>query len=104
MSHAPDTLRRKRDWSDGAACAQPGMNPLWWDIEGRVAIALYAQKICRTRCPVRDACLEHALAEEGLAEARRRVGTRGGHGSTARYRIAKTRRQQAAATAEERAA
>lgn len=73
-----------------------------WDVHGRVAEAVKAQRICKDYCPaaVRAECLERALADEGMAKARNRVGTRGGYGPTARYRIAKQRQRQAAETAE----
>lgn len=100
MSKAPDILvRRLYDWS-GAPCARLGADPAMWDAEGRTSAALTAQKICRTQCPVLDVCLERALIEEGDSEPNRRSGTRGGLGPTARHRLARQRRQEAAAVVE----
>lgn len=70
------------DWRHHAACAQPGEDPETWFPTGIAGPALdqtaRAQAVCR-RCPVRPACLEHALREGldhgiwgGLTEDQRR--------------------------------
>lgn len=94
MSHAPVLVHRALDFT-GAPCTRPGAHAMW-DAEGRTRAALEAQRICRTECGIRDACLERALEEEGDSERDRRSGTRGGYGPTARHRIAQQRRAEAA--------
>lgn len=67
---------RSREWVDDAACASTdpdAFHPEFGDS------APYAKKVC-AGCPVRDACLEHALVHEshwhgiwgGLSPADRR--------------------------------
>lgn len=70
-----------------AACATPGVDPeMWFDDRGpgfRDSVAV-AKSICRT-CPVRLACLEHAIAYERGAHPKARHGIFGGLTPSERY-------------------
>ncbi|WP_174248370.1 WhiB family transcriptional regulator [Streptomyces hoynatensis] len=77
------------DWERSAVCRTTDPE-LWFPPPGDNGIR--AIRICR-RCPVRRACLDAALAEEGTAGADRRHGIRGGLTPTAR---AQTQPRQAA--------
>ena len=81
MTHKPD-----RHWRRRALC------------HGRVALFLteagpdaqYAQSVCLA-CPVREACLEAAMAEE-TGDSRSRAGIRGGLTPVQRVTLARLRR------------
>ena len=55
-----------------------------------------AAKICRTRCPVQDRCLEEAMLEEGRASAHYRHGVRGGLNPDQRIALDISRRKKKA--------
>ena len=81
------------DWRDQAACA--GTYPEAWFVEtGDYPSGLF--RICAA-CPVREECLESALAEEGDIRGAGRFGIRGGHTPRERARIARQRRKEAEA-------
>jgi WhiB family redox-sensing transcriptional regulator len=49
------------EWEHQAACRDhPRLDPVAWDLDGSGARGTAALQVCRT-CPVREACLEHAL-------------------------------------------
>lgn len=74
----------RQEWVDRAKCAEPDYVPRWWDhTEKWHPAAMTAMAIC-DRCPVKQPCLEYALAageKDGiwgglLPEARERVAGR----------------------------
>jgi WhiB family redox-sensing transcriptional regulator len=75
------------EWMDEAACRQPAHDLAWWHPEPGhrgVNTARKAKKICFEECPVREACLEHAMKFEemhgiwgGLSKNERRDVRRG---------------------------
>ena len=83
---APDTTDRPAHWTDDAACK--GMDTEAW-FPGKGVSAADAVAVCHT-CPVRDACLDHALT---LPE---REGVWGG--LTAKRRVSIRRKASRAAT------
>ncbi|MFI6395518.1 WhiB family transcriptional regulator [Nonomuraea sp. NPDC050540] len=76
-----------RDWEAAALCAQADPEA-WFPAKGEHAVT--ARGICR-RCPVREPCLQDALADDEPS------GIRGGLGPRERRRL-KTRRSAAPAT------
>jgi WhiB family redox-sensing transcriptional regulator len=68
------------DWREQAACR--GMNPNWWYPHTSDSLTAAGYTICR-RCPVRQECLEYALANDepgiwgGVSHRRRMKMTRG---------------------------
>ncbi|MFF4388520.1 WhiB family transcriptional regulator [Streptomyces sp. NPDC001552] len=57
--YAPDTLPHPPTWRDEAACSDLDSPVFFPDSSNAVGIA-YAKSFC-TGCPVRSACLTHAL-------------------------------------------
>ena len=81
------------DWRQQASCA--GTYPEAWFIDtGDYPSGLF--RICAA-CPVKEECLESALAEEGNVSRHGRFGIRGGHTPRERARIARQRRKEAEA-------
>jgi hypothetical protein len=97
----PET-RRKPDWRDDAECATDQYakhRDLWFPSHGDHEAIAAAKRVCAT-CPVRTACLDDALAEEGGRSHDGRHGIRGGlgpRGRRRRYEQTRKSRQQAAA-------
>lgn len=94
-----------RDWRDDAACRYS--DPEAWFPDSGVHEP--ATRICMDRCPIREACLEHAMTHEGSADQRGRWGIFGGLNATQRYRLYLDRvnarkRAERAARRKERAA
>jgi WhiB family redox-sensing transcriptional regulator len=79
-------VQPRPNWFDRAACK--GEDPAWWHPDGtdNQTRAAKAVAICR-RCPVRQDCLEHALANDEW------LGVWGGTQPSERHRIAARRRQ-----------
>ena len=77
-------------WVESAACA--GIDPELWfpDPEDKRTAAV----ICHT-CPVKDECLEYAMAAEGDLSRHMRFGTYGGLNAAERARLARERRSEA---------
>jgi WhiB family transcriptional regulator, redox-sensing transcriptional regulator len=75
------------DWEASAACAQIG-GGMWDTADGPHVFEAIA--ICAT-CPVRQQCLDDALAREGRKKARYRAGIWGGLGPAERARLARTK-------------
>jgi WhiB family redox-sensing transcriptional regulator len=82
----PQILPTRVDWFDEAACRGTGTDVFFPVSEGD---ATEAKKLCAT-CPVREDCLEHALAMSPAPE-----GVWGGLTRIERHRL--TRRRQKAA-------
>lgn len=76
-------------WQDYAACAGHPTPQLWFPTndEGQAAAAQEARNIC-AGCPVRDPCLEYAVAN------REQHGIWGGTTERERRKIRKQRRRQ----------
>ncbi|MFE5090632.1 WhiB family transcriptional regulator [Streptomyces sp. NPDC056638] len=97
MSYAPDTLARPAEWADEAACIGYADIFLPPRSEGDMSPGP-AKQIC-TGCPVRRACLDAAMAEEGRGDHHARGGVRGGLTPTERPALARRmRRTQQTAT------
>ncbi|WP_377271878.1 histone-like nucleoid-structuring protein Lsr2 [Peterkaempfera sp. SMS 1(5)a] len=76
-----------------AACAEPGMNPAWWDAHRKdTEAARRAIAVCH-QCPIEGACLEDALRNQHNP-ANRPSGIRGGLTAPERavYHLRKPRR------------
>ncbi|MFI1954834.1 WhiB family transcriptional regulator [Streptomyces xinghaiensis] len=58
--YAPDNLPRPWHWTDDAACSGKEPAAFFPVGAGGVMESSYAKQFCR-RCPVRSACLTHAL-------------------------------------------
>lgn len=86
-----------RAWIAEALCAQPDMaafRDLFFPNPGEKGKAAEAKRICAA-CPVRVACLEDALAEEGGRGHESRHGIRGGMGPRGRrYQYVERRDQK----------
>jgi WhiB family redox-sensing transcriptional regulator len=83
----PDT-EPGRAWLLNALCARKDMAPyrdLFFPHPGEKAKANAAKRICAA-CPVRQACLDDALAQEGGRGHESRFGVRGGLGPRGRRR------------------
>lgn len=82
------------DWNT-AACAEIGTEVFFPEGKGAALKAGYAEakKVC-ARCPLRAACLEVALAAEGMAIVKYRSGVWGGMNPTERREIALQREKQ----------
>ena len=72
------------NWRDRAECAKPEHDPETWfpiytgtDRATQVDAYRPAYEICRD-CPVRAACLDEALRDEGTSNSNKRYGMRGG--------------------------
>ena len=81
-------LRGTSPWGRGewlylAACNSKHLDPAWWFDDDPAGVAK-ALRVCR-RCPVRPACLDHAL------DNREMVGIWGGMTARQRLRIMKER-------------
>lgn len=75
-----------RSIAEEGICAQ--VDPeLFFPDKGQSDLTRAAIAVC-TGCPVREACLAEALAEEGSAAASHRYGVRGGRSPRQRTRIA----------------
>lgn len=74
------------DWSVFAACAGTDTEFFFDGVNSSVA-----RKFCRTRCPVRGACLDDALRVEGTRGVHDRYGVVGGEFPASRWRIAQRR-------------
>jgi hypothetical protein len=84
----PET-RRKPDWRDDAVCATDqyeGHRDLWFPNPGDHEATAAAKRVCAT-CPVRQACLDNALTEEGGRTKTNRFGIRGGKTTSQRYNL-----------------
>ena len=83
-------MKTDHQWQQSAACAQ--VDPELWFPTGPED-ALEARRICHTSCPVREACLEAAMAEEHPDNPRRfrREGIRGGLTPPERKRLQERR-------------
>lgn len=82
----PDT-EPARAWLTRARCARPDMLPfrhLFFPHPGETAKAEAAKQIC-AMCPVRQECLDDALADEGGKRKAARDGIRGGATPSQRY-------------------
>jgi WhiB family redox-sensing transcriptional regulator len=66
-------MTRPPDWRQRARCARPGVDPdlFYSDRRGDLAAA---KRLC-ARCPVRQPCLEDALAAPALYDDGIRAGT-----------------------------
>lgn len=89
----PDTAPRAWHWRDDAACM--GWAALFLPRVDHgpkyIASTVAAKKIC-DRCPVRDTCLDEAMATETWTDDRSRAGVRGGR--TPKERADTARRQR----------
>ena len=72
------------NWIDQASCSSPSGRANWFAEEGTIEL-LAALHICRTKCPVKDECLQHAV------ESGENHGTWGG--ATPRQRLFLTRKR-----------
>lgn len=79
-------MRSATDWIDDGLCAQIGDDELWFPAKGGTSRP--AKAVCR-RCPVREACLEHALDDPSL------VGIWGGTSDRERQKIRQSERTAA---------
>lgn len=89
------------DWRTDALCAQSqfaDQRDMFFPHPGEKAKAAAAKKICAA-CPVRQACLDDALAEEGGRGHESRFGVRGGLGPRGRRRRYEQARQRRKAVA-----
>lgn len=88
------------NWRERARCARPDFLPLnqaFFSNDPRAVDT--AKRICAA-CPVRQQCLDAALAEEGGRHHSNRFGIRGGvtpRGRRSRYEQLRKRAQRAAA-------
>ncbi|GGJ81742.1 hypothetical protein GCM10011583_11490 [Streptomyces camponoticapitis] len=90
------------EWIPEAACIGPDRDN-WFQERSvtvdAIAATLYARRVCEN-CPVREACLDAALAEEGGCGRDSRHGIRGGLDGDERHTLARRRARAAlAATA-----
>ncbi|HZF92031.1 WhiB family transcriptional regulator [Streptomyces sp.] len=89
-------------WYTQALCAQPEFRKLrdvWFPRPGERAKLEFAKQVCAA-CPVRQACLDDALRQEGGCGHESRHGVRGGLAPRARrylYDRQRKAQQQAAA-------
>lgn len=83
---------RRDDWATDAQCARVDPEIFFPDSGDRPAIA-EAKSICAS-CPVRIACLDEALAQEGGRTASNRFGIRGGKTHSQRYHLYTRMRKQ----------
>jgi WhiB family redox-sensing transcriptional regulator len=90
------------EWKQRALCARPELAPLrdlFFPGPKDTETAATAKQICAA-CPVRQACLDAAIAEEGGASHSYRFGIRGGLGPRGRrYRYEQARKNQRKAAA-----
>lgn len=98
-SPAPDTTEPGARWQDNAECRRPEYakdRDLWYS-DRKQGDVQYAIDICKSLCPVRDACAQYAL------EQRETFGIWGGLTERDRRRIfrreARERTEQRKATA-----
>lgn len=87
MSRAPKTLPRAPHWTDTAACAHPAYLPIrdfWFADDSNTNQTRTATTICG-HCPVKDACLAAAVAEEKGRGKPSMFGIRGGLTATERW-------------------
>lgn len=101
--YAPDTLTRPWHWADDAACA--GLETERFFPLGKGTEAAAAKAVCRP-CPVRSACLAHALTRReddgvwgGLDESERAVLIRDGRRAAERQRRKERARANASPSA-----
>lgn len=78
-----------RNWVTQASCAGIGWEPFF---PGKRSTAIWARRIC-AGCPVRQPCLDDAMAAE---DPRYRIGIWGGAGPRERNQLAAARKAQAA--------
>lgn len=53
------------DWSSMGACRNGSYDPeLWWPVSEGTLLGAQAKAICQRLCPVRRACLSHALNQD----------------------------------------
>lgn len=79
----PDTARAA-DWRDRALCALPANRGIDWFPHPTDAQGIAKAKAVCADCPVRQACLDSALLEEGAQHRENRHGIRGGLDGQAR--------------------
>ncbi|TXL91627.1 WhiB family transcriptional regulator [Streptomyces sp. IB2014 016-6] len=90
------------EWIPQAACVGDDMDD-WFQERSvtvdAIAATLQARRVCE-RCPVREACLDRALDEEGACGVDSRHGIRGGLDGRERHNLSRRRARAAlAATA-----
>lgn len=73
------------DWRDKAACRVEDADVMFPDPSDKRGTRI-AQAICLA-CPVRQQCLEHAMAVEGGCRRESRYGVFGGLDGDQRYRL-----------------
>lgn len=82
-------------WRLQALCAGPayeGQRDLWYPMPSNERGIAAAQSVCRA-CPVRQACLDEALREEGGRGHEARHGIRGGLTGSQRRRLYERKRK-----------
>lgn len=84
-------------WLKDAACAKEGAPPAEFFESSLRLKRQTVMKFCNSSCPVREACLEDAMATEARHQSASRSGVRGGHSASGRMRLAAERRRAAAA-------
>lgn len=98
----PDTDDAPAAWRDSASCREVGAefffapDPDEETDEDPLYSAARARAIC-ARCPVRDQCLDDAMAREGTADRHSRAGVWGGLTPSQRAALARARRRKTAA-------
>jgi len=75
-----ETTDEDDSWMEQGVCRS--VDPeIWFAGQGQTALVQTAKKICRTSCPVRDACLQWALSHGEM------WGVWGGEDSSTRLRM-----------------
>ena len=93
MSTRGTSLPRNPDWRVSAACLDGDPDDMFPDPSDARGVE-YAKSFCRG-CPVRDECLDNAMAQEGDLKKESRFGIRGGLTPGQRYYLRSSSRPPA---------